>query len=590
MPEVCVGDRASPVSIGALIHRQARFAPDRVALEQGDATATYDELDARAATLAGALTASGVEPGDVVAVCLPRSIDQIVALLAAWYAGAAYLPLDPAWPDARLAAFIGRAGCRAVVTSPDRVAIAGGAPVIGAKASTAQTAYPADHAALAYVIYTSGSTGEPKAVEIGHDNLGALIAWHRTAFAVGAGTRASHLAGLGFDAAAWEVWPTLVAGGTLCLVDDAVRHDPAALHGWLLARRIEVAFAPTALAEPLVTMTWPADAALRVLLTGADKLTAWPRPGLPFAFVNNYGPTECTVVATSCSVGPAGEGLPPIGRAIAGTTIHLLDPTGAAVAEGQAGEIHIGGAQVGRGYRGDPAMTAARFVDHPQHGRLYRTGDLALRLSSGELAFLGRVDGQVKIRGHRIEPAEITAALNRLEVVGQAAVTMREGELVAYVVPADAAVSAASLRAALSETLPDYMIPARFSALDALPLTANGKLDVKALPDPADHALPEGSVGRPPETPTEKRLFAIVSEVIGRSDFGAEDDFFLIGGHSLLGTQVVVRSREAFGIELTLFHLFEARSVAALASAVEQLIMEKLDGLSDEDIARMSVA
>jgi len=336
-------------------------------------------------------------------------------------------------------------------------------------------------------------------------------------------------------------------------------------------------------------MVWPTDAPLRFLLTGADKLTVRPAAGLPFAFVNNYGPTESTVVATSGVVSPYGEGLPSIGWPIAGTQIYLLDDEGAPVSPGEPGEICIGGAQVARGYRGDPALTEARFSAHLDHGRLYRTGDLGLWLDTGEIAFRGRVDGQVKIRGHRIEPAEIAAALNRLPEISTSAVIAREGELIAYVVPADnAALTPSGLRATLAETLPDYMVPARFASLAALPLTPNGKVDVKALPDPAECAMAEAPAGRAPSSPTEQRLLEIVAGVIGRQDIGVDDDFFLLGGHSLLGTQVVVRARDAFGVELTLFHLFEGRTVASLASVIEELIIAKLDAMSDEDIQRMA--
>ncbi|CAN5525453.1 N/A [soil metagenome] len=566
---------------------------ESIAVADAGTTLSYDALDARAGTLAAALRTHGVGAGDVVAICLPRSIDQIVAMCAVWRAGAAYLPLDPAWPEARRAAFVAGAGCTALIATPDLGgAIAGTAALVSPAAGAGfppLDAAPLDPAALAYVIYTSGSTGAPKAVEVTHANLAALVAWHIAAFGVVEGTRTSHLAGLGFDAAAWEVWPTLAAGGTVVLADEEVRRDPHALHIWLLAEKIEVAFAPTALAEPLVAMAWPGHARLRVLLTGADKLTVRPAPGLPFSFVNNYGPTESTVVATSGVVSPEGEGLPSIGRPIAGTEVYLFDGEGEPVPYGEEAEIFIGGAQLARGYRGDPALTATKFLTHPDHGLLYRTGDLGAWLPNGELAFRGRADGQVKIRGHRIEPAEIAAALNRLPEVAASAVVARDGELVAYVVPAEGSTPAVvALRGPLAELLPDYMLPSRFVALAALPLNANGKLDVAALPDPATHALPESPAGRAPESATERRLLEIVSDVIGRSDIGVDDDFFLVGGHSLLGTQVVVRARDAFGIELTLFHLFEGRTVATLATIIEGLVMEMLDGLSDEDIARMS--
>lgn len=576
-----------------MIARAADRRPDSVALEAAGDSLTYAALLARAAGLAARLRRFGAGPDTLVAICLPRSADQIAAMLAAWQVGAAYVPLDPAWPEARLSALIAGAGCAALVAGRDLGArIAGSTPLVApedAGMAEAMPASPIDPDGLAYVIYTSGSTGAPKAVEVTHANLAALIAWHRDAFALEAGSRTSCLAGLGFDAAGWEIWPTLAVGGTLALVDDETRLDPARLRDWLVAGRIEVAFAPTALAEPLVAMAWPGETALRVLLTGADKLTVRPAPALPFRFVNNYGPTESTVVATSGVVAPEGDGLPSIGRPIAGTVIHLLREDGMPAGAGEDGEIWIGGAQVARGYRGDPALTAARFVDHPDHGRLYRTGDLGAWLDDGEIAFRGRVDAQVKIRGHRIEPAEVAAALNRLEAVSASAIVARDGELVAYVVPADGqSPRAADLRAALAATLPDYMVPARFAALARLPLTANGKVDAAALPDPIAFAMAETPAGHPPSTPTETKLLAIVAGVIGNDAIGVDDDFFLLGGHSLLGTQVVVRARDAFGVELTLFHLFEGRTVASLATIIEGLILAKLDSMSDEDIRRMA--
>jgi amino acid adenylation domain-containing protein len=576
-----------------IIALMSTSSPTATAVEAACGSLSYGDLEAKVGAMAATLRDRGVSADTLVAVCLPRSMDQIVAMLAAWRAGAAYLPLDPAWPEARLAALVSGAGCAALVaTAAFGAQIANGVPLVtpdmvGGGEPVAPVSV--DTESLAYVIYTSGSTGAPKAVEVTHGNLAALIDWHCQAFGVGAGTRTSHLAGLGFDATAWEVWPTLAAGGTLSLVDEATRLDAARLRDWLVSQRIEVAFAPTALAEPLVAMPWPAETALRVLLTGADKLTVRPPHALPFSFVNNYGPTESTVVATSGVVTPNGDGLPSIGRPIAGTIIHLLDEHGASVLPGEAGEIWIGGAQVARGYRGDPVLTAERFVEHPEHGRLYRTGDLGVLLEDGEIGFRGRVDGQVKVRGHRIEPAEIVAALNKLPDVTASSVVARDGELIAYVVPADgAAPTALGLRMALAETLPDYMVPARFAALATLPLTPNGKVDTKALPDPAGCALADAPAGREASTPTEKRLLEIVAGVIGRQDVGVDDDFFLLGGHSLLGTQVVVRSRDAFGVELTLFHLFEGRTVARLASIVEELVIAKLDAMSDEDIRRMA--
>lgn len=568
-------------SVPARIDTFRQSSPGRVAVAAACGDTSYQALVDRADGFAARLVAAGVMPDDVVAVCLPRSTDQVAALIGCWRAGAAYLPLDPEWPAARRADLVARAGCAAVIAPKAH----GDVPHINPADVTMAPGFVPRAGTLAYVIYTSGSTGVPKGVEITHANLAALVDWHRDAFDMQPGTRAGHVAGLAFDAAAWEVWSALGAGGTLCLPDDTSRKDAELLRDWLVAARVEVAFAPTALAEPLVAMDWPVGHKMRVLLTGADKLTARPRADLPFRFVNNYGPTECTVVATSGDVAAMGEGLPDIGRAIAGTTIHLLDGDRQPVTPGEAGEIWIGGAGVGRGYRHDPVLTAERFVDDARFGRLYRSGDLARVDAEGRLVFMGRADDQVKVRGHRVEPAEIVAALNRQPGIAASAVVLREGNLVGYVVPQPGAEpDAADLRAALSAELPDYMVPFRFARIDALPMNSSGKLDRTSLPDPAGCALEEAATGRAPESVTEERLLDIIREVIGRPTVGADDDFFMLGGHSLLGTQVVVRARDAFGVELTLFHLFEGRTVARLAAIIEELVIAKLESMSDDEI------
>jgi amino acid adenylation domain-containing protein len=459
-----------------------------------------------------------------------------------------------------------------------------------------ETNHPGD---LAYVIYTSGSTGEPKGVEITHGNLAHLIDWHHAAFDVTAADTGSHIAGLGFDASIWEVWSALSAGATLTLADNETRSSALLLKQWLSDEHITIGFVPTPLAELLITMEWPAATKLRFLLTGGDTLHVFPRPELPFTVINNYGPTECTVVATSgamptrCTDGA----LPTIGKAIAGTTIHILDGDGVPVSPGWPGELCIGGRGVGRGYRNRPEINAERFLADPfssePGARLYRTGDLASTLPTGEICFRGRIDNQVKIRGYRVEPDGIAANLARHPAVACCAVVPREnaqGEkfLVAYIVAAGEQSSAAEeLRAFLAESLPEYMIPAAFVGLAELPLTGSGKLDKDALPEPSGENSLDQTGFRAPATPTEIKLAAIVAEVLGSDAIGADDNFFLIGGHSLLGTQVVIRAREAFGIELTLWHLFEAQTVANLAATIENLLVAKLDSMSDEEAQRL---
>jgi amino acid adenylation domain-containing protein len=595
-------DDAAAFVVSDVISRIAHARPDETALLAPCGTLTYAELDGRASRVAAWLRTLGVGPESLVGICMERSFDQLAVALGIWKAGAAYLPLDPSWPDGRLRMIVEEAAC-AIVIGRDEAAgrLAGGptpvtvldweAPELAPENADAP-ATPISPDALAYVIYTSGTTGRPKGVEVTHANLAHLIAWHNQAFAITSDDRGSHLAGLGFDASIWEVWPYLCAGASVALAPDDVRTSDARLRAWLIVQGVTVAFVPTALAQELIRDDWATGAKLRCLLTGADRLLGRPRAGLPFVLVNNYGPTECTVVATSAIVPPDTEdkGLPPIGRPIGATTIHILDADGAPVAPGQQGEIYIGGPSVARGYRDQPQMTAEKFVPDPfgePGARLYRTGDLGTWRDDGQIAFHGRVDDQAKVRGHRVEPEETASVLRGHPAVRSGAVVAAPAAdggdmLVAYIVCADA-VSAEDLRAFLGATLPEYMIPSAFVRIDALPLTANGKLDKAALPAPDDGNALAAAGFAPPQTPAEERLAHILEEVLGRGNVGIDDNFFLLGGHSLLGTQVVLRAGEAFGIELTLRDLFQAPTIRQLALRIEDLVMRMIDAMSDDE-------
>lgn len=593
-------------SVADLIAAVAAATPAAPALRAGKASLTYGDLLASADRLAAHLLRLGIGPEIPVGICIERSFDEIIALLAVLRAGGAFLPLDPAWPATRLRHVLDEAQAPVVIAGPSLLDRLGGDGriVLPAAAMTdkgSEPACPPQNIAadtLAYVIYTSGSSGEPKGVEITHGNLSNLVSWHWEAFGITADDHASHLAGLGFDASVWEIWPYLTKGACLHLPEDMTRNSPELLQQWLVAEGISVAFVPTPLAEPLIAAEWPEDVALRYLLTGGDTLHVRPRPDLPFAVVNNYGPTEATVVATSCAVQP-GEGadaLPAIGWPIANTRIHLLDSAGRTVPEGEIGEIHIGGAGVGRGYRRLPQLTAEKFpfdkFQHEPGARLYRTGDLGRRLPDGQIAFHGRIDDQMKIRGHRIEPDEIMAALNRHPLVSQSAVIglgrAAEVRLAAYIVAAGTEPpSARELRRFLAALLPDYMIPASFVALAALPLTTSGKLDRAKLPEPSAANTLQDAAYRPPETMTEQRLARLVADLLGRPRIGTDDNFFLLGGHSLLGTQLILRAQDSFGVELTLRHLFEAPTVASLAARIEQLAYEKLAAMSEEEARQL---
>ncbi len=593
------GDR-----LPALVGAQAARAPEALAVVDGERRLTYGELETRAGRLAGRLRRLGAGPDVPVALVTGRSIEMVVGALGILKAGAAYVPIDPDVPADRLAFMLDDAGPAVVVTVE---ALAGrlpaGRPLIvldgGAERADAGPPAPPGGAGaaphhLAYVVYTSGSTGRPKGVELTRAGLLNLVAWHRRAFALTAADRSALMASPGFDASVWEVWPVLAAGACLVVADPAARLDPVRLRDWLVAQRITVTFVPTPLAERLLGLAWPPGTPLRVLLTGGDALHRYPPPGLPFVLVNNYGPTETTVVATSAGVEPADRPArrPPIGRPIDNVRVYLVDDRGRPVEGDEPGELWIGGAGVARGYRHRPDLTAEKFVPDPFAGepgaRLYRTGDLARRRPDGQLEFLGRLDEQVKVRGHRIEPDEVAAALDRVPGVAASVVTAREdvsgdARLVAYVVPADGAPPPAGvLRRALAAVLPDAMVPSVFVRLPALPLTASGKVDRAALPAPDDANVLRDGPFAAPRTPVERRLAAILADLLGVEQVGADDNFFLLGGHSLLGAQLVARVADAFGVELPLRTVFDAPTVSGLAAEVERLILAALQVAADD--------
>jgi amino acid adenylation domain-containing protein len=567
--------------------------PYSIALSGGDQQLSYQELGRRMDHFAGHLTDLGIVSGDTVAICMERSVDWIVAALGIMRAGAAYVPLDSAWPDSRLRFAVNESGAAALVARAallERLEVKahGIDPGRDARAIVAAPQAPSSSVSpesLAYVIYTSGSTGTPKGVEITHANLSHLIRWHRNAFHVTRQDRASHLAGLGFDASVWEIWPHLAAGATLCLADEAARSSAELMQKWLIRERVTIAFVPTVHAAPMMDMDWPATTALRLLLTGGDALDRVPSLGLPFDVVNNYGPTECTVVATSCWLKP-GSKVAPIGRPITGTSIYLLDEQGEPVRAGSAGEIYIGGSGVGRGYRNLPDLTERGFLPDPFAGvagaRMYRTGDRGILRPDGEIEFRGRLDRQTKIRGQRVELDEIASILSRHPSIEFATALARvsesgENQLVAYVLPAKSAClpTTRELQKHLRRSLPDYMIPARFVRLSARPLSENGKLDLTMLAWPADANLLPGTPTQGPASQIEEKLLTMVRSLLKNDAAVAEDNFFLAGGHSLLGMQLVIRVREAFGVDLSLQQLFEAPTVERMARLVATMLNEQ---------------
>jgi amino acid adenylation domain-containing protein len=593
-------------SVPHLVALQAAANPEALAVVSSSQRLTYADLDRYANQLAHYLRATGVGEEQVVGLHLERSPESVICALAVLKAGAAYLPLDPSLPAERLRYMLTDANVSVVLSQGANIellpkhtwsvvdwerlhSLLGSYPSsCPSSAVTAQS--------LAYVIYTSGSTGEPKGVEATHGGLRNLVDWHIRAFDVTSADRASLQAVVGFDAAVWDLWPYLAVGASVHIPRESVRSNPEAIREWLLTQKISITFLPTALAEQMLLLEWPPNTALRVLLTGADTLRRRPSPGLRFALVNNYGPTEGTVVATSGRVeseSPDGR-IPSIGRAIDNTEIYILDGNMQPVREGDAGELWIGGAGVARGYRNNPALTAEKFLRNPfGEGRLYRTGDRARVLPSGEIEFMGRLDDQIKIRGYRVEPNEIINALNTYPGVQASAVAVDEdkGEkrLVAYVVlGAGTRVDPTSLRQMLSRKLPDYMVPAALVRVDALPLTANGKVDHTALPAPtAANALADDQFVSP-RTMVEERLAGILRPLLHVDRVSVKDNFFLLGGHSLLGTQLITRINESFGVELSLLSLFDHPTLEEMSLEVEKLILAKVEAMSAEDRRALS--
>ncbi|MES1241992.1 MAG: amino acid adenylation domain-containing protein [Acidobacteriota bacterium] len=558
----------------------ARANPGALAVELGGERLTYGELDGRADRLAARLRRAGVGVESRVAVHVERGPEMAVAFLAVLKAGGAYVPLDPEQPGERLALMIEDAGADVLLTSRAAPSVlTAGQVVFLDEAGDGPPPGETPPEALAYLIFTSGSTGRPKGVAVPHSALSNLVQWHLEAFGVTPADRVAQVAGLGFDASVWEIWPCLAAGASLHLVPGEIRTAPEAVRRWLVAERITVAFLPTPLAEAVLALPDPEWGSLRVLLTGGDRLRLpAPAPAAP-ALVNNYGPTENAVVATSGVVAPGSPAgsLPPIGRPVSRVRAHVLDRRGLPVPALVAGELWLGGASLARGYFGRPDLTAERFLPDPfgEGGRLYRTGDLVRWRRDGGLEYLGRADQQVKVRGVRIEPGEIEAALAAHPAVREAVVVAGEDlagdrRLVAYV--AAEASSAGELRSFLGARLPAAMVPSAFVFLDRLPLTPNGKVDRRALPAPEGSGEAERYVA--PGTSVEELLAGIWSEILSVARVGAGDDFFALGGHSLLATRVVSAVRRTFGVELPLRALFEAPILADLARRVEAALRD----------------
>lgn len=589
------------------IHRmfeaQVDRAPQRIAVMHEGEQLSYGELNQRANQLARHLRAMGVSPDKRVAVAMPRAPEMLVAILATLKAGGAYVPLDPSYPRERLAMMLDDAKPVALITNK---ASAGELPMprssvvymdadsaLLARQQTENLTDDVTPANLAYLIYTSGSTGKPKGVMVEHGALASFASVAAAAYEIGPEDRVLQFASISFDASAEEIYPCLIQGATLVLRSEAMLSSINNFIEQCAAWRISVLDLPTAywheMAEPLTIGRIELPASLRLIIIGGeralpDRITAWKRAaGDRLRLVNTYGPTETTVVATACDLSRCRDGEVPIGRALANTEIFILDADLQPVPIGDVGELHITGEGIARGYQNQPAMTATKFIPHPfavaPGRRLYKTGDLTRSRPDGMIEFCGRTDNQVKIHGFRIEPGEIESAIAAHGAVSGCVVVAREvspgdKQLIAYIVPAVnaggrmSAQLAAELRAFLSDRLPHYMMPSTFITIDRLPISANGKIDRNALPDPGPGGAELRRAMVRPRDPLEHQLTQIWEEVFDRRPIGVTDSFFDLGGHSLLAMRMIDRIEQIFDRALPLTMFLAGTTIQDMAQAL----------------------
>ena len=579
------------VTVPELFEAQAARTPDAPAVVYAGVTVSYAELNVRANRLARYLVWLGAGPERLVAVAMPRSADMVVAVLAVLKAGAAYVPVDPAYPADRIGFMLADACPVAVLTTVLAGRdLPGGTPQVALDDPAVVTAVsrladgdlagaerpgPLRPSSPAYVIYTSGSTGRPKGVVVEHRGVVGLVCWARAEFPAEELARVLASTSLSFDVSVFEIFAPLVSGGSAEIVSSLLTlaegfDDPAS--GRMISG------VPSAISQVMSTSRISVRA--RAVVLAGEPLTprvlsairgTWPGARI----LNIYGPTETTVYVTSWSSGGGADQVPMIGRPIWNTRVFVLDAGLGLVPPGVAGELYLAGAGLARGYLGRPGLTAERFVACPFGGagqRMYRTGDLVRWTADGQLEYLGRTDDQVKIRGFRIELGEVEAVLAGLPGVVQAAVAVREDRpgdrrLAGYVVPAAGAVlDPAGLRAAAGRVLPGYMVPAAVVMLEALPLSPSGKLDRRALPAP-EYAAAGG--GRAPATARERALCEVFGQVLGVDRVGVDDSFFDLGGHSLLATRLVSRVRVVLGVELAVRAVFENPTPAGLAQVLD---------------------
>lgn len=592
-------------SLVSLFEKQVKYHPEDPAIFFGADWISYKELDEQSNQVADYLLRRGIGAGQLVPIWMNRSIEWLVAMVGTLKTGAAYVPIDQAYPLKRAEFIIRDTKAKAVITNRNcgsdleqsgqvELLFLDQLSILKECSTASPKLYP-DENSLAYVIYTSGSTGNPKGVMVAHHSIQHLVTWHNQKFDLDENCRLSLVAGLAFDISVWEIWSALACGASLHIANEEERMDAQSLLNYFSIHQITHGYAPSVLIPSIIAHSKSQEGLnLKYLFTGGEQLKPVLTGGLSYQLVDYYGPTECTVFATCNLVQTAGDQYTSsIGMPIANTQAYILDQKGGIQPIGAIGELCIGGTALARGYYNNEALTDLKFVPHPFHPekKIYLTGDLARWLPDGQIQFLGRLDNQVKIRGFRVELSEIEGALIQLDSIKNAVVITRENSgnnkyLIAFIVLKEESqqVDLAGIRQELKKELPGYMIPAEIIVIKEIPLTANGKTDKEELTTIARKYIQENLTVEAPVTETEKAIAAIWSAVLERPAVNRSDNFFDIGGDSLLVAVVAVSMTNKLDIKVYLRDLYQHPVLHDLAQAVDARMQETGLALPEEDV------
>ncbi len=563
-----------------LFEEQVKLNPENIAVVYEEEELTYKQLNSKSNQLAHYLIEQGVKPDSLVAICVDRSLDMMIGLLAILKAGGAYVPIDPTYPEDRIKHMLDDTQAKLLLTqehfknilleTKSKIITIDTLDTNKEKSTNPKTEVSSRN--LAYVIYTSGSSGLPKGVMVEHVQVVNLVQWHKHKFKISKISKATQVASFSFDAAVWEMFPYLLNSAQLVILPKDIMLNIELLVRYLSWKNITHAFIPTALSQQFLEKELSDKSSLKYIFLGGEKLDTY-KYNKKYLVSNNYGPTECTVVSLSCIL--KSEFSIPIGRPINNTQLYILDKYLNPVPKGVAGELHIAGDGLARGYLNQPELTKEKFIDNPftKGTRLYKTGDLVRYLEDGNIEYIGRVDDQVKIRGLRIELGEIEQQLLKIESVKESVVLAREDEngnksLVAYITTKEnQEIESSSIKSMLLEHLPEYMVPVAYKSIESMPLTPNGKVDKKALAK-LEVEIQSSKEYVAPRNEIEEKLAKIFQEVLNVEKVGIYDNFFELGGHSLLATQLVSRIRSGLEIELPLHYIFIESTIASFYDAI----------------------